>query len=260
MVVSVAVAAATLAAAAALATTPPAPVRRPAGHRPGRRRAVAPLAVAALVVVVAGSPGLLLLMVIVLAATLGAAELWRSRLAARRAEARSARVLESCEQLVAELGAGAPPGRALELAAQEWPELAPVAEAYRVGADVPIAWRVAAQRPGAGDLRVVAAAWQVSHRTGEGLADTLDRVARDLRATQATRRIVAGELASARATARLVGVLPVLALTVGAGAGSNPWAFLLGHPVGLGCLALGLTFAAAGLAWIEALARRVNRC
>ena len=254
MTTAVVAAAAAAALAAGLATR--APPRGASTPRPGPSwRAAATGAVVA--VAALGSPRLLVLAAVALGALVGALRLWRSRVAARESMARAGRVLESCEQLAAELGAGQPPGRALELAATQWTELAPVAEAHRVGADVPAAWRVAAQRPGAADLRVVAAAWQVSHRTGEGLADTLDRVAQGLRATHATRRIVAGELASARATARLVGVLPVLALTVGSGAGGNPWGFLLGDPVGLGCLALGLAFALAGLAWIEALARRV---
>lgn len=205
------------------------------------------------------SPRRVLLLIVIGAATWAGGGLVRRRRAARAAERTSLRLLEACEQLTGELIAGQPPGAALDHGAAEWELVAPVAEAFRVGADVPDAWREAALRPGAHDLRLVAAAWQVSHRTGSGLASALEHVTGDLRAQHATRRVVAGELASARATARLVGVLPALVLTFGAGAGGDPWGFLLGHPIGLGCLALGLAFALAGLAWIEALAREVDR-
>ena len=176
-----------------------------------------------------------------------------------QAQERSERVRETCEALAAELAAGRPPGAALDRAADEWALLAPVAEAHRVGADVPAAWRTASEVAGAGDLRLVAAAWQVAHRTGHGLSHAVARVAADLRRARGTRRIVAGELASARATARLVAVLPVAALLMGSGAGGDPVAFLLGHPVGLACLAGGVALAVAGLAWIEALAREAGR-
>lgn len=249
------------AALAAALLVPSGPRFAGAAHmrRTTPRGAAVLLGLPVLAVAGGGSPRLVVLAALATGAGWGGLRLWRARVAGREATTTASRVLETCEALAAELGAGRPALAALDRAREDWPALAPVAEAHRVGADVPSAWRQLAELPGAGDLRVVAAAWQVSHRTGEGLADTLDRVALGLREAHSTRRIVEGELASARATAKLVAVLPLLALTMGNGAGGDPWGFLLGHPVGLGCLGLGLAFAFAGLSWIEALAREVDR-
>jgi tight adherence protein B len=184
--------------------------------------------------------------------------LWRRHRRRRAAQLVGERVREVCEHLSAELGAGLSSGEALDQVARTWPPLAAVAEAHRIGADVPDALRRAALQPGAADLRILAAAWQVAHRTGQGLAASVDRVAADLAAARRTRRVVEGELASARATARLVAGLPVLAWTMGSGAGGDPVGLLLGTPLGWGCLALGTGFGLAGLWWIEAIARDVD--
>lgn len=234
---------------------------------PGRRaRLVGPVTVAvataaAVLVVAAGvlPARRLVLLAVALAATAAGVRLAARRRRRRDAAATRARVLEACEELRAELVAGRTPGEALARAAREWPPLAPVAEADRLGGDVAAALRTAARRPGAEDLGPVGAAWHVAHRTGSGLADALGRVARDLAAQRSLRRVVEGELASARATARLVAALPLLALLMGTGAGGDPWAFLLDTPGGLACLAAGLAMALLGLAWIEAIAAGVER-
>jgi tight adherence protein B len=231
------------------------PARLTVGSPPAARGLVAPLVLAGGLAVAVAAPALGALVLVAAGAATASGGLWRRRRRRRRAEQTSADVLETCELLAGELAAGRPPGEALDRAATAWAPLAPVAAAFHVGADVPAALRaIAADREGAGDLRVVAAAWQVAHRTGSGLSAAVDRVAESLRAASATRRLVAGELASARATARLVAALPVLALAMGSGAGGDPWGFLLGHPAGIACLAGGLGFGLAGLWWIEAIA------
>lgn len=167
----------------------------------------------------------------------------------------TAAVLEVCDLLAAELAVGRPPGAALRAAGHQWPPLGPVVEAFHLGADVPAALRsLARDRPGAADLRLVAGAWQVAHHSGHGLAAALARTSRGIRARRRTRRLVDSELASARATARLVALLPLAVLLMGSGAGSDPWGFLLTTPIGLACLASGLGLIGLGLWWIERLA------
>ncbi len=177
-----------------------------------------------------------------------------SRISTRRA------VAEQAEHLAGQLRAGIPVQRAVERVADEWAPMAPVAEAIRVGADVQRAFATAAAASdGARDLRLLGAAWQVASQTGQRLADVLDGAVDDVRARDRARAVVDGELASARATAQTVAVLPVLALAVGSGMGADPWGFLVLTPVGLGCLLAGLSLAWTGLVWIDRIAERVDQ-
>lgn len=172
--------------------------------------------------------------------------------------ARRSHVVEVGEAMVGELRAGQPPTRALARAADVWPELAPVVAASRLGADLPSAMRQAAGRPGAESLADLAAAWQVAERSGAGLSVALGQVVASARGRQLADALVAGELASARATARLVAALPVGTLAMSAGIGGDPWSFLLDSPVGVALLGAGVGLIFVGLAWIDRIAGSVT--
>lgn len=140
----------------------------PAGGRLRVPRFVAVLPVGLLPVVLSGRA--LVVAAIAVLTVAGGIALWRRRRERLAAIGVAGRVVEACEQLAAELAAGRPPGPALTRLAEEWSLLGPVAEAFRMGADVPAAWRRVADSPGASSLRLVAAAWEVAHRTGQGLS------------------------------------------------------------------------------------------
>lgn len=232
---------------------------------PGRALSWRPLVllgppVAGWVVVSGGLAARWLGLAVVLAgAAAGGRLVWRRHARRREREHTARGVLECCEAIAAELAAGQPPGAALAEAARRWPGLLPVVEAFELGSDVPSALRVAAAAPGAGELGTLASAWQVAHRSGHGLGRAVEGVARRIRARRRTQRVVTSELASARATSRVVALLPVVALGMGSGAGGDPWEFLLGTPAGWACLGAGTAFGVAGLWWIEAIADRVEQ-
>jgi tight adherence protein B len=237
-----------------------APLRLKDASDGGPRRVTGRLApVAVLATVVGGLVALadgttLALGLIGLAAALGVWRILARGRHRRAAEARAESVVEVCEALAAELRAGQPPLRALRHCVGVWPALEPVAGAAELGGDVPRALRRLALQPGASGLEEVAAAWQVSEGAGGTMALALGRVAESSRRRRATQRLVASELASAQATARLLAVLPVAVLVMGSGIGADPWNFLLSTPVGLTCLGAGLALTFTGLAWIERIA------
>ena len=246
-----------LVAVAVMLLRPPSASRRLS--RPGVLTAVVSAAAVALLLVRFLHGAHVVLALIGLGVAAGVAGLVRRRRAARAAESRRDAVLESCEAMAADLAAGATPRTALERVAGDFPMLLPVASAARVDADVPQALRAIAATPGCQELALVAAAWQVTHRAGAGLAPALATTAASLRDQRSTRRLVASELAGARATGWLMAGLPLLVLLFAAGLGGDPIGFLTGTPVGLGCLGIGLALLLAGWWWLERLAAAVTR-
>ena len=186
----------------------------------------------------------------------------RARLVAmqrrRWAADRRQMVIELCDALVAELRAGLGERRALANACRPWPELEPIVAGSRLGGEPATAFRRLASAPGADGLRLVAACWDVSARSGAGLAAVLDQVGAALRDGAEARAEVTAALGPPRATAKLLAVLPLLGLGLGTSMGARPIEFLLTTPIGLGCLGLGLVLVVLGVWWVERLAAAVE--
>jgi tight adherence protein B len=201
-----------------------------------------------------------LLACIAAGAVVGGARLAASARATRQADANRVVVVDYCEALLGELHAGQPVHRALQRCVAVWPRSEAVAVAASMGADVPTAMRrLAGDVAGAEPLHRLAAAWVVCSGTGAGLAAAVERVLETARDQLALDRLVQAELASARATARLVALLPVVVLVGAQGIGARPWQFLFSTAAGTVCLAVGLALAFAGLTWIDRIAAAARR-
>ena len=174
----------------------------------------------------------------------------RRSLARRRAQ----QVLDVCDALAAELHAGIRLSSAIERACRPWPDLAAVAVTSQLGGDVVAALHRAGDPPGAGGMRAVAAAVEVADRSGASLARVLDRTGESLRHELDARAEVTAALGPPRATARMLMVLPLFGLALGASLGAHPVGFLLGTVFGTGCLIGGLLLSLLGLVWVERIA------
>lgn len=240
---------------ASTATTPGSSAGR--GKAPAARAAhVAVACVVALGLLLAMPPALVAAAVAV--AAIVRAE--RRRSAARSQRARRAENLdEAVTAMAVDLRSGGTPAAALASAARASPELfGDAARAAEWGADPTPALRRSAGLPGAGPLMGVASAWEVAARTGCSLADVLDRLRHSVHASLATGREVAETLAPARATARVLAVLPVAGVGVGAAIGVDVPALLLGTSWGQACLAVAVGLVALGLWVVELIARQAG--
>jgi tight adherence protein B len=170
----------------------------------------------------------------VVGAYTGAAALeWRLASRRRRADRLRHAALDAIGGLAAELRAGL---------AQ--PEALPVA-LVPDGTD-PVVTR-AAER--------VNAAVSLSRTLGAPLADLLDRVEQDLRASLRLRTLVAAQTSGVRATVALLAGLPLAGTALGAGLGTSPLDALLHTTFGAGCAVGAVALQAAGLAWCAWLSR-----
>ncbi len=184
------------------------------------------------------------------------AGLFRNHRRARLGRRRQEEVAQACATLAAQLRIGQVSSVALASAASDHPVLREARDAQDLGGDVVRVWRGQARHPGCAGLLELARAWQVSVRTGAPMSASLEQVAATLAAEQDLRAVVAGELSAPRATGKVMAVLPACGVGLGYLLGGEPIGWLLGGPLGWGCLLAGVILASLGVLWIEELARR----
>lgn len=100
---------------------------------------------------------------------------------------------------------------------------------------------------------LVRAAALLAERTGAPLADLLDRIEADARATDRGLAAADAQAAGARATAWLLAVLPTGGIALGYAIGVDPLEVLLHTPVGAGCAVAALLLQLGGLFWSNRL-------
>jgi tight adherence protein B len=166
-----------------------------------------------------------------------------------------AAALDALAALAAELRAGQPPILALRrTGTQVWPR---AAAAARLGGDLTQALRADARDEPA--LRGLAACWEITARTGSGMAITVQRLADSVRSTQETRVHLRAQLAAPRATARMLAALPLIGILLGHVLGADPITWLLGSAFGLVVVILAAVCTGVGWWWISRIARQVER-
>lgn len=173
----------------------------------------------------------------------------------RRAVGARSEVARACEVLASYVRVGQVPAEALVLVAADCPVLAEASAVQQIGGDVSAALRAQAAQPGHGGLLDLARAWQVTSSSGAPMAPALEEVASGLASDESLRSVVSAELAAPRSTGKLMAVLPLVGVGLGYLLGGRPLEWLVAGPTGWACLLLGLLLAAAGVLWIEGLAR-----
>ncbi|WP_412101420.1 type II secretion system F family protein [Micromonospora ureilytica] len=140
-------------------------------------------------------------------------------------------------------------------------QLCGLAADLRAGLPVPHALDVAdIERAGAGRLRqLTSAAVRLADRTGAPLAELVERIEADARATDRGLAAAAAQAAGARATAWLLAALPMGGIGLGYGIGVDPVAVLLHSTVGGACAVVAVALQIVGLLWAERLGATPGR-
>lgn len=165
--------------------------------------------------------------------------------------------IDALASLAAELEAGQPPDRALQFATggeAVWPI---ALSAARMGGDIPAALEADARLLPL--LRQVAACWRLGGTAGASLGPSIARLATAARQGEELQAVLAAELASPRATMRMLSLLPLIGIALGVLLGADPLGWLLRTPAGWACLVAGLALNAVGAWWSHRLVVAVER-
>jgi Flp pilus assembly protein TadB len=141
-------------------------------------------------------------------------------------------------------------------------QLCGLAADLRAGLPVPPAVEIAPDGAADGSdrlRRLTSAAVRLADRTGAPLAELVERIEADARATDRGLAGAAAQAAGARATALLLAALPVGGIGLGYGIGVDPMAVLLDTTIGGVCAVLAVALQAAGLLWAERLGAAPGR-
>jgi len=106
--------------------------------------------------------------------------------------------------------------------------------------------------------RSLAAAWQVATTAGTPLAPALQAIAQSVRAVSAARSELQVSLTGSVATAKIVMILPGVAVMFGVLLGFDPIRTLVTTPLGLACLVAGLLLILVAVRWNRRLIARAE--
>ena len=126
------------------------------------------------------------------------------------------------------------------------------------GARLEPTWRAAAERSGSPALLAVAEGWGLSERHGAPVAAVLDALVVALRDGARTDAAIETSLAAPRATAALLGVLPLGGVVLGELVGVHPLSVLVASPAGRVAGAVGLAATLGGRVWMRRLVHSVG--
>ncbi|RLP91626.1 hypothetical protein EAD89_11080 [Micromonospora sp. BL4] len=139
-------------------------------------------------------------------------------------------------------------------------QLCGLAADLRAGLPVPPAIEIATGTDGPDRLaQLASAAVRLADRTGAPLAELVERIEADARATDRGLSAAAAQAAGARATAWLLAALPIGGIGLGYGIGVDPVAVLLHSTVGGVCAVLAVVLQVVGLLWAERLGATPGR-